>query len=53
MLRAIRRNVRKGRITPQAALERLREQDPEPSPRIVRWLKGRTAWAMGRKRTGK
>lgn len=43
MICAIRRNVRKRRITAAAALEAVQAQDKEPSPKLVRWLKGRIA----------
>jgi hypothetical protein len=43
----IQRNVRKGKITSHFALTIC------TSEKLRRWLKGRIAWEMGRKRTGK
>lgn len=48
-MKAVRRNVRLRKVTAAAALEAV---GPDAKPKLVRWLKGRVAWAMGRKRTG-
>ncbi len=46
---SIRRNIRHGKYT---AADALKTVGKDASPKLVRWLKGRIAWNMGRKRTG-
>ncbi len=47
----VRQRIRKGREKSIDVYERICRQ-PETSPRLIRWLRGRIAWEMGRKRNG-
>lgn len=48
-LSAVRRRVRRRELSPMRALELLHQQ-PDVSPKLLAWLRGRVAWDMGRRR---